>query len=279
MSELSAAASAVAWGTADYCGGKASRTFDPRAVVVVAETASLPLLAVLLLVVPSTGPSWAALGWGTAGGAVGAVALVLLYGALTAGPMSVIAPVTGVTAALVPLAAGLLSDGAPSAAAVVGLVCAVAAIGLIGLGPGQAGGKVPRGLVGLALLAGAAFGVFYVVLARAPESSGLWPLVGVRIGSLAVCGLRVRHAGLTLRLTGTARQWALGVAVCDMAANALFLTASRAGHLSVAGPISALYPVITVLLAMLIDRERLRFAQVLSLCLASAALVLVHAGS
>jgi uncharacterized membrane protein len=61
----------------------------------------------------------------------------------------------------------------------------------------------------------------------------------------------------------------------DMTANALFLLASRTGELSLVAPLASLYPVSTVILALLVDREPLRVIQVLGLALAVAALVLV----
>jgi drug/metabolite transporter (DMT)-like permease len=62
---------------------------------------------------------------------------------------------------------------------------------------------------------------------------------------------------------------------CDMTANALFLLATRGGDLSIVAPLAALYPVTTVILALLIDHERLRGIQVAGLAFAVAALVLV----
>jgi drug/metabolite transporter (DMT)-like permease len=60
-----------------------------------------------------------------------------------------------------------------------------------------------------------------------------------------------------------------------MTANALYLLATRGGDLSVVAPIAALYPVTTVILALIIEHERLRGIQVAGLILAVAALVLV----
>jgi drug/metabolite transporter (DMT)-like permease len=62
---------------------------------------------------------------------------------------------------------------------------------------------------------------------------------------------------------------------CDMTANALFLIASRSGDLSIVAPLAALYPVTTVILALIIDRERLHGVQIAGLTFAVAALLLV----
>ena len=62
----------------------------------------------------------------------------------------------------------------------------------------------------------------------------------------------------------------------DMSANALYLAATRTGEISVLAPLAALYPVTTVILALIVDRERLRRLQVLGLALAVVALLLVN---
>jgi drug/metabolite transporter (DMT)-like permease len=69
-------------------------------------------------------------------------------------------------------------------------------------------------------------------------------------------------------------RWVAAAGAGDVAANALFLFAAREGLLSVVAPIAALYPVSTVLLALFVDKERVRPVQVAGLGLAAAALVL-----
>ena len=61
----------------------------------------------------------------------------------------------------------------------------------------------------------------------------------------------------------------------DMTANVLYLLATQMGDLSLVAPLAALYPVTTVILAMIIDRERVRSLQVIGMVFALAALLLV----
>ena len=61
----------------------------------------------------------------------------------------------------------------------------------------------------------------------------------------------------------------------DMTANVLYLLATRQADLSLVAPLAALYPVTTVVLAMIIDHERVRSLQIAGLVLALAALLLV----
>ena len=69
--------------------------------------------------------------------------------------------------------------------------------------------------------------------------------------------------------------WTLLAGPMDMTANTLYLLASRTGDLSIVAPLASLYPVTTVLLALIVDHERVRSVQVVGLALAVAALLLV----
>jgi drug/metabolite transporter (DMT)-like permease len=278
---LLAAASAVVWGTADYAGGRATREADVLRVVVMSKLVSMPVLVaflVLLGTAPLSGP-W--LGWGLAAGAVGLFGLVLFYRALASGAMAVAAPVSAVTTAVVPLTFGLLTEEAPEPLALVGVACAVGAIALISLVP-HASGPVTARVVGLALAAGSGFGMFFVLLSKANDaagaSAGLWPVAAAQVVALAFGSLlllRGRASGGRAPLRGGLLAWVAVAGVLDMSANALYLLATRDGLLSIVAPLGALYPVSTVLLALAIDRERLRPVQVAGLGLAVAALVLV----
>jgi drug/metabolite transporter (DMT)-like permease len=150
--------------------------------------------------------------------------------------------------------------------------CAVVAIALVSATGGA--GPVTTRVLGMALASGALFGVFFVLLAQTHDDSGMWPLVGARatsvvLGLILVLGRRL-SLGMPRRLLG----WVLVAGVGDIGANALYLLATREGLLSVVAPVSALYPVATVLLAFGLDRERVRPVQVVGLGLAAVSLVL-----
>jgi drug/metabolite transporter (DMT)-like permease len=220
------------------------------------------------------------LAWGGLAGVAGVVGLVLFYRALSAGAMTVVAPITGVTSAAIPVVVGLLSGERPSASRLLGVGCALLAIAMVSLAPQPARQRqvASSRLVIAALGAGAGFALFFILIALAGEvsgSAGLWPIVGSQFSALIICGLLL----LMMRPGPWPRKAALRFTMvagpCDMTANALFLVASRSGELSVVAPLAALYPVTTVILALMIDHERLRSVQVVGLAFAVAALVLV----
>jgi drug/metabolite transporter (DMT)-like permease len=271
--------SSLIWGVGDYAGGKATQHAAALSVVWLSKLVSLPLLAVYLAAtyVPITPIG---LAWGGLAGVAGVVGLVLFYRALSAGAMTVVAPITGVTSAAIPVVVGLLSGERPSASRLLGVGCALLAIAMVSLAPQPARQRqvASSRLVIAALGAGAGFALFFILIALAGEvsgSAGLWPIVGSQFSALIICGLLL----LMLRPGPWPRKAALRFTMvagpCDMTANALFLVASRSGELSVVAPLAALYPVTTVILALMIDHERLRSVQVVGLAFAVAALVLV----
>jgi drug/metabolite transporter (DMT)-like permease len=274
-----AAVSGLIWGAGDFSGGKATQRMPALASVALSKAAALPVLALYLLLIPGT-PTVAALAWGALAGLFGGAGMIVFYRALSGGAMSIVAPLSAVTAALVPLVVGLVIEAVPGPLALVGAGCAIAAIGLVSLAPKTEEAIHKTRLVIFALLAGAGFGLFFVFLNRAGDAAGghggLWPVLGAHLAALTLCGtlaLRVKAARQLPR--GSTIAWVIIAGVFDMTANALYLLAARDGLLSIVAPISSLYPVSTVILAMLIDRERVRPVQLAGLGLAATALVLV----
>ncbi len=270
---LLASASALVWGTSDFCGGKATQRNSALAVTIVSQILSIPVLVLCLLLVPGE-LRLADLLWGAASGVSGLVGIVLLYRALSGGAMAVAAPVTAVTAAVVPIVVGLVVSRSPGMVALAGAICAVIAIALVSLGPGADRHAVTGRLIGLALAAGTMLGVFYALLGQASSESGMWPLLGVRAASLGIGLALVARTRTSLRLGGLALRWAAVAGPLDIAANALFLAAVSRGHLAIVAPVASLYPASTVVLALAVDRERLRVIQMAGLGLAAVALVL-----
>lgn len=278
---LLAAVSGLVWGVGDFAGGKASQRVDSKTVVVVSKAASIPLLLLFLVLLP-TAPHAGALGWGAAAGALGMVGMMVFYRAMAGGAMTIVAPVSAVTSALLPLVAGLISGERPGGLALTGAACAIIAIGLVSLAPGTADGpKISAGLLGMALGAGVAFGLFFICLSAAGDAAGgdagMWPVLGAQVTAVALGAPLLLRRAERGRIVpgGTPLRWLLAAGTLDMSANALYILAVQRGDLSIIAPVASLYPVSTVLLAMLVDRERLRPVQLAGLGLAATALVLV----
>ncbi|MGN6446951.1 EamA family transporter [Amnibacterium sp.] len=279
MSIVLALLGALIYGGADFSGGLASRRAPALAVVFGGQLAGTAVLGVLILAVPGRFDAASVL-WGAAAGLSGGVALLLFYRSLATGAMTVVAPLTAVMSAIVPVVGGIAFGERPSVLALAGVALAVVAVVLVSAEHGRL--PTPAMLRGRAiagpLLAGAGFGLLFVLLSRAAPDTGFWPLLGARAASLtlfAVVALVARRS-LVPRAAPPALVVASGVG--DMTANLLFVVASRLGLLSIVGVLLALYPAATVLLAMLLLRERLHPVQVAGLAVAGSGVVLIALG-
>lgn len=276
MAILLALGCAVVYGAADFLGGLATRRTSVFGVVALSQVTGLVALVTLL---PWLGGAVAGadLGWGALAGLAGAAGLLVFFRALAGGVMSVIAPVTAVTAAAVPVLVGLLGGEQIGTWASVGVGLALAAVVLVSAESGLLALRAarPASLIP-ALVAGAMFGLFFVLLDRTSDTSGLTPLVTARLASVAlVVGIALaRRKKLTV--TRAALPLVLASGIGDMTANALFLLATQQdGQLAITGVLASLYPVSTVVLAQVVLRERLVGAQVAGLVAAVAAVVLI----
>ncbi|MGI5223905.1 EamA family transporter [Actinoallomurus sp. CA-142502] len=273
-----ALSSAIVFGAGDFCGGAASRRGGATGVLVLSLPAGLVLLLAVALAL-GDGSSGGALTWGVASGLAGGGALLVFYRALAQGPMSVVAPVSGLMAAVVPAVVGVAQGDRLSPMAITGIVLCLVAICFVSIEPSDEQ-RTRAGLRGplLALLAGAGFGAFFVLIQQGDDGT-LWPLVaskavGVVIVVIAALATRSRppvHDRVTAGI-------ALLAGSLDVLGNALYVLASRAGMLSIAGVLSSLYPASTVVLARLVYGERLRPIQRVGLVVAVAGVGLVTSG-
>ncbi len=279
MAVVLALASAAVYGAADFLGGLASRRAAVLGVVALSQLSGL--LALLVLLFWLGGDAGAAdLGWGAAAGVAGAAGLVVFFRTLARGVMSVVAPVTAVTAAAVPVGIGLLDGDRVRPWAAVGIALALVAVLLVSAEHGLAELTRARSAgLGSALVAGTAFGCFFVLLDRTSEEAGLAPLVPARLTSVALVLVIAALGRRSLRTGRAALPLIAASGVGDMTANSLFLLATQAGgQLAIVGVLASLYPVSTVVLAQIVLRERLVAAQVGGLLVAVGAVVLITGG-
>lgn len=276
MTALLAVTSALLVGGADFVGGFLSRTVDAVRVAAAAQLVGLALAVPTALFVASERVTTTDACWAVGSGVAVALGLVCFYTAMTRGLISVVAPVTAVTGALVPLLYALGGGERPGEAAVAGIALAIVAIGLVSLGPmGPAEAAASRDALPLAIAAGVLFGLFYVCFARVHEDAGLWPVAISRLTSATVL------VALAIVLTGglsvgrAAAPWVVAIGALEVAAAVTLLLALQRGPISVASVLASLYPVTTTFLAALVLRERLRGLQLAGVALALVAVALI----
>lgn len=278
---------ALFYGSGDFFGGLAAKRSSSPTVVI----GSFSVAAVLLVVVTI---GWAIVGelptpdaqdlWlGAATGLVGPIALALLYRGLASGRMSVVAPITAVVAATVPFAWGLARGERPSTIALVGVVVALVAVGLIAGAPthedhpDDATVLPVSKVIGPATLSGLGFGAIFILLGETSDHAGLWPLLVARptaialtASALAIVALR-RHRPVVASVLPARAAWptAAVAGTFDISANAAYLAATNRGLLSIVAVLSSLYPAATVVLARFVLGERLHRLQLIGLALAA----------
>lgn len=267
--------SALAYGVSDFLGGIISRRASVWQVAVVGQTSSTACVLAIALFVHGD-PTGRDLALASFAGVCTGFGTAFLYRGLSTGRMSVVAPVSAVGSALLPVAVGLISGERPSSLALLGIVCALPAIWLIALvtddDPGHRGGLLD------AVLAGIGFGGLFVFLGQVPDTAGAAPLVmsqAFSVVGVVLTATVMRQAWLPRQRTA----WrAVALGPLGASATGAFLLASHHGLLSIVSVISALYPAATVLLAALVLHERIRVWQAAGLALAALAVSLVALG-
>jgi len=290
METILALAAAVLYGSADFMGGVAARRARPLAVLAITAPAGAVIIVASALVAGAAGLGGhgvaglggaGGLAWGAGAGAVGAVGLLTFYAGFSVAPMSVVAPVSALASALLPLAVALAQGERLSPQAAAGGAICLAAVALVSMehkATGRSAADRLRGL-GYGLASGVMFGLFFLFFRSAGTSGVLGPvavarLAGTVMALFACVAARVRPAWPG-GPGGGALPIALASGTIDAAANVCYVLATRAGLFGIAVVVTALYPGMTVLLARFVLGERTRRVQRAGLILAAAGLILV----
>ena len=277
--------SALFYGLSDFVGGIASRRTSAWAVAVVGNAASAVGATVLALVAAGS-PTPTDLAWGVFAGIGGGMGTGFLYRGFSTGRMSVVAPVSAVGAAVIPVLAGVVSGERPSLVVWAGIAVALPGIWLVSSSPehpatgmGRATGRsgLPEGLVD-AILAGIGFGLLFAALGQVPARAGLWPVVASQAVSVPAVIVLALVLGGSWVPRGKPVRLGVLTGLLGVGATATFLLSTQHGFLTVAAVLASLYPATTVLLAWLVLREHIHRSQALGLALCALAIVLVAGG-
>jgi drug/metabolite transporter (DMT)-like permease len=269
-------AAAMAWGAGDFAGGLASKRSSVFGVVIGSQAIGLGVVLVLALLSGELVPETENLLLAGISGVFGGFGLILLYRSLAAGQMSVAAPVSAVVAAAIPVLVSIVVQGLPDLLVLAGLLLALLAIGLIARGEGAAAStRLKLEHIRLPILAGVAFGLFFILLHQASQEKLFWPIIATRLASITF----VTGFALLTRQPWTPSRplWPL-IALCgllDTAGNGLYVLSGQFGRLDVAAVISSLYPAATVALAWLLLKERIARPQMVGILSALVAIVLI----
>jgi drug/metabolite transporter (DMT)-like permease len=205
-------------------------------------------------------------------GALGGLALVFFYRALSRGNMGLIAPVAAVLSAAIPTIVTAFGEGLPGTRKVLGFVLAGIGVWLISRTEGDAGR--PEGL-GVAVLAGIGFAGFYLCTHKAGNASALWVATVSRSASFLVTGLIVLFGRHLSRVSAPVLGIALTAGMLDIGGSIAFVRAAQIGRLDIAVVLSSLYPAVTVVLARVFLQEHFSRARTLGMVVALAAVPMI----
>jgi len=278
MEVVLALLAAGTYGMADYCGGRAARSISAIAVTLVGQFAALIVLGAIAILSGVPVPPLNDWVWGGVAGILGSTGLLMFYRAMGSGFMTVVAPISAVVTAAIPVIVGLVSGERPSGQALIAMPLAIVAIALVSdvLGPHHR--RAPRSIILMAVVAGIGFGFIFVVLHHVSSTSGIWPVVAMRTVSVPYMFIVTRLTKTSIRQAMPHKWLVFASGIMDSGANALYALAVRMGLMSVVAVIIALYPASTLMLATGLDKERIHRPQAVGLVMAAVALVLITLG-
>ena len=260
-----ALAAAVLAGTGDFFGGRATKKTNIVSVLAISHFLGL---VIILVLAPLMAEEFKTNDFflGVLASSFGLMGLTLLYRGLAKSPMAIVAPITAVACATLPVGWGLFSGEKLATQQVVGVFVGLLAIFLVSWTPGKR--TSIKGLLILeALIAGFSFGAFFIVIDGTSETTAPWPVVGSRVFSVLAIFLFVIIRKKSIKPEGNSAPYIIGAGFFDTLANIALLAALNKGLLSLVSILASFYPAVTVLLARLFLKEVMSTSQLIGLAL------------
>jgi len=269
-----ALSASLTWGFADFFGPLKGRTLGALRVLVYVQLGGLVGIAVVVAV-RGKGPADVAALLAIPAAISGTLGLYAYYRGMAVGAMSIVAPIAGISAA-VPVVFGIATGDRPSLWQWLGIAAALGGVFLASREPGR-GGKVAAG-VGLALLAAIGFGGYFPPMHAAGNADFWWAALIFRMTSASVilAAVAIRRPSLAIEPIQVPLLVLIGIG--DMLGNLLFAAASTSGLVSITSVLASLYPIVTVVLARLVLKERVARSQEAGILLTLAGVALISAG-
>lgn len=274
---LLALASAVAYGTSDFIGGVGARRSSPWQILLIGQVAGTLAMLPAALLLGGT-PTTADFAWGVLAGVGSAAGGLFLYRGLARGRMGLVAPLSAVGAATLPVLVGVVLGERPGLLVWAGIAIALPGIWLVSRETGP--GRAPRswGALTDGALAGAGFGLLFVCLAQIGPDAGLMPLAANQSTGALLAGIVAAAVRPPWRGTRAAIGWGTAAGLTGAVATLAFVLSSGKTTLAVAAVLASLYPAVTVLLAAGVLRERLSASQGAGLGICTLAVIALSLG-
>jgi drug/metabolite transporter (DMT)-like permease len=256
MAAVLALGGALCWGVGDFLGGLATRRLAVVAVLAVSQAIGLAGLLVWVVASDDAFPGVVELLPAAAAGIAGLLGLGALYRGLAVGAMGIVAPISAASP-IVPLGVDAAKGDVPSGVQWLGIALVLTGIAILSREPSIDGGRRIAAGAGLAVLAALGFGLFVVGLDAGADESATWAVLAARAASVSIAVVTALVLSTSLRPPRAVLPLLVGVGVFDTGANVFVAAATTHGAAGIVAVLSALYPVVTVVLAWLVLGERL----------------------
>jgi drug/metabolite transporter (DMT)-like permease len=212
--------------------------------------------------------------FGGAAGIFGSLGLVFLYSGLARGNMGVVAPMSAVIGAVLPILASSVKEGLPGTSQMIGFGLALLAAWILSSTEDDSTLRLKE--LYLPLMAGMGFGLFFILIDQADSGAVFWPLIAARCTSVTFLFFVLLFKNKEIRVHGNGPAVLIILSgIFDAGGNAFFVQAAILGRLDISAVLSSLYPAATVLLAWVILKERLEKRQWVGILAALIALILI----
>ncbi len=277
MLSLLALGGALSWGAGDFLAGLATKRIAVFTVLALSQAIGLVGIGVWVVVARDPFPGVVELIPAVLAGLAGAIGLAALYRGLAVGAMGIVAPISAASP-IVPLSVDAALGVVPATAQWLGVALVLAGIVTLSREPKSGGQRIAAG-AGLAVVAAVGFGLFFVGLDAGADESAPWAVVAARSASVTFAvAAAVFITRTSLRPPRALLPALVAIGVFDTGANVLVAYALTKGAAGIVAVLSALYPVVTVVLARVVLEEQLSSSRRVGGVVALGGAALVAAG-
>lgn len=252
------------WGVADFLGGLISKTYKVAYVLVISQAFGLVTMAIYFFVANEQW-DWRAGAMASLASFSGFFGMMSFYKALATGTMGIVSPIASL-GAIVPVVVGLASGEQPSSMQFLGILFALLGVALAS-GPELSGASAAKPVL-LAIGAAIGFGACFIFLKEGGAYSVSTTMILMRVQSVFMALILVLRAKSAVKVQPKHLGLLVLVGAFDVLANVTFSIAAQSDLLSLVSVLSSLYPVVTVLMAWIILKERLMTIQYVGIVVA-----------
>lgn len=268
---------ALCWGVGDFLGGLTARHIAVLTVIVVSQSIGLAGLALWIGLGDEAFPGVVEVLPAAGAGVAVLIGVAALYRGLAIGAMGIVAPISA-AGPVVPLVVDAAHGTTPEALQWVGIGFVLLGIATLSREPSVSGRPQLASGAGLAIVAALGFGLFIVGIDAGADESAPWAVLTARTAAVPLAAIAALVTSAPLLPPRALLPSLAAIGIVDTLANVLVATATTQGAAGIVAVLSALYPIVTVVLAWLVLGEKLSPSKRIGGVVALAGAAFVAAG-